>query len=464
MNITDDDDNDDNGDDNNNDNEKERYDTALDDSIWDIAKADIGKRPFDLSQKRNKQVHAKTLVTYSRKDKDKNMKKILPPELTKPNNRSSSHRPSSIPPTKKKTTATVTDGTIKPSTSSLSPSTTVLNPTIASSSLKGPIVEIPSPPSTEETPAQVLKRLTTETNEPPPPPPTPITKKDKGKGRAIDSLPSTSITTIEEKKTTSKRPSLSLNKNKNNSDHHDKSLQKEKEASKNTSIATTSSFSISSPPSLSSNNNNNNHSRSMNHYQPPSFLLAQSTPISSRIDNGDTDLFKLTLSPIRHAGASKTITTTTTNTTNRQHHGVFDNLNTPIMGDLRVQQYGSDELEIQKQIANRFRNKKRPLSPTTQHDDTNKNKDNKYSLFDEEESPLSSILTPSSSSSSSNPIALTNNNNNTLTENELKMTVEEFIHHLVEKKINLVQQHGESLIKSIEEEVRNTRNSILTNQ
>ncbi|CAO3608991.1 unnamed protein product [Cunninghamella echinulata] len=189
----------------------------------------------------------------------------------------------------------------------------------------------------------------------------------------------------------------------------------------------------------------------MNHYQPPLFPLAQSTPISSRIDNGDTDLFKLTLSPIRHTGETKT-TTATTNTINRQHHGVFDNLNTPIMGDLRVQQYGSDELEIQKQIANRFRNKKRPLSPTTQHDDTNKNKDNKYSLFDEEDSPLSSIITPLASSAS-NPMALVNNNNNNiLTENELKMTVEEFIHHLVEKKINLVQQHGESLIKSIEEE------------
>ncbi|CAO3624287.1 unnamed protein product [Cunninghamella blakesleeana] len=425
---------------NNNDNDNNISDnelnTALDDSIWDIAKADIEKQHYDLSQKRTKNPNTKkTLVTYSRKGKVK--KEILPPELTK-----------TIPPLPSLPSSS-------PSSSSKQiTSSTAAAITSAIEESDNAIINIPSN-TIEETPAQVLSRLGNEKIG------TTITKKDKGKGRAIDSLPT------ENRKSSTNRPSLnkiiqnekerSINTNNNSSSNN---MNASSPASASTTLSATV---LTSSPILSSNNHP---------YPLFSLSLAQSTPINSRID-GDDDLFKLTLSPIRPI-EGRGVTTT-----NRQH-GVFDNLNTPMTRDSRLQ-HQSKETDIQKQIVNRFRSKKKPLSPTsmtleynnnnnnnnnnninTNNNSNSNSNNNKFTLF--EDSVISSPTLSPIMSSFELPNPISSKDTSVLTEDELKMTVEEFINSIVEKKITIVKQRGEFLIKTIEEEVRNTKNSLSANQ
>lgn len=152
--------------------------------------------------------------------------------------------------------------------------------------------------------------------------------------------------------------------------------------------------------------------------------LPHSTPKNSRIDHG-YDLMALTLSPIRSTGPAL----------NRNGIGnAFGNLDTPMRSHINT----NDDEDVSKQIEWRFKkgragsssSRQLPSTPLLDFDD------------DDNEGPGLGITTM-------------------LSEQELAMTVEQYLHAMMEHKVAHVEQQGAAMIKAIRDEVEHTKKSIL---
>ncbi|KAI8089572.1 uncharacterized protein BX664DRAFT_386039 [Halteromyces radiatus] len=404
----------------NDDGDDEGLKSRFDDSIWDIAKAHLNHNQPDLSVKRQRTSNTKLVVTYSRKERKKPTR-VLPPELTKSKE---------ITRVTSSTTSTMASkGTLRHGTTSTytTPSSTALSTT---TSLTSGIPSVSQ--QSEETPAQVLARLQKRPN-------ISINSKDKGKGRATESLPSVSIGTSSTM-TKLGRNSLRLSTTKRSSSEK-RASSSSTPTKLSTSMSSPSVSSASSKTAITTSIGTTNFMTSEPKNSSSSFLpnfasspLPHSTPIHSRIDHGN-DLMALTLSPIRP-------TETTTSTTVK---GVFGNLDTPVTTKGRTET--STSYDISQAIEHRFRAKRRAKSNGQDW------KENNGMI----PAPTAPLLDFDSDDDDDDEEELF------LTNDELAMTVEEYIQALVERKVALVVQQGEQMIKDIEKEVANTKLSILAN-
>ncbi|CAO3597287.1 unnamed protein product [Absidia cylindrospora] len=420
--------------------------SRFDDSIWDIAKAqlDYKQHPDLATANPQRPSNAKPLVTYERK-KPKRPSKVLPPELTKPTtstNGQQSKEPANSSRTKKHSTST-RPSQQKQTTSAVS----------AANQQK----------EADETPTQVLARLQKQTTRV-------ISSKDKGKGRASDFTAALTPTPAPSTTESRSRHSLRLSTDKK------ETTGKSSSAARSSKLASTSSSSTATVPATTS------HSAALTTNEPTSRLqqqsngflcstpshrqsvlnsstpLPHSTPIHSRIDHGK-DLMALTLSPIRGTGNM----TATTNVHGNYLGGVFGNLETPMTTNSRTGQQNGDDISYQ--IEQRFRAKRRLGSPTKSTPSQQRRNETELERAATKTAPDAYYGgTPLLDfDSDEETMGTINNYGANLTEEQLSMTVEGFIQSLVERKVVDVKQHGEQLIKNIQQEVADTKKSILAN-
>ncbi|ORZ23053.1 hypothetical protein BCR42DRAFT_487083 [Absidia repens] len=421
--------------------------SRFDDSIWDIAKAQLEYKQLPDLATGNQQrpSNAKPLVTYERK-KHKRSSKVLPPELTKPTistNAQQSKDSANSSRTKKH---------------AISARSSQQKQTTGAASTANQQKE------TDETPAEVLAKLQKQ-------PTKSTSSKDKGKGRASDFTA-----------TLAPAPSTTENLGRHSfrlSTDNKKTTGKSSSAAKSSELASTSSTSASTvkvsatashsapfttnKPTITQQQQSNgvlcstpSHRRSNLNSSTP---LPHSTPIHSRIDHGK-DLMALTLSPIRGTGNM----TATANVNVNHLGGVFGNLETPMTTNYRTGQQNDDDIGYQ--IEQRFRAKRRLGSPS------------KSTPLQQQrnENGLAAAATKKASDTyyggtplldfddlDEETVGTINNYGANLTQEQLAMTVEGFIQNLVERKVTDVKKHGEQLIKNIQQEVADTKKSILAN-